>query len=146
MITWDDILFWLRNGNVKSLRRVEKTAEQWAEQLSKEQFEITRLKATERPFSGQSCATFSSGSYACVCCEEVLFDADQKFESHSGWPSFTQPINATVIDYLVDESHDMQRVEVVCSVCDAHLGHVFSDGPRPSGLRYCVNSLAIVKV
>ena len=91
------------------------------------------------------CGLFEPGRYACVCCGTPLFDANKKFESGTGWPSFTQPIDAAVIAYRLDESHGMQRVETICNVCDAHLGHVFPDGPPPGGLRYCINAVALQK-
>ena len=111
--------------------------------LSAEAFAVTRQAGTERPFSSEMCSLFKPGIYQCVCCETVLFDAEGKFESGTGWPSFTQPAAANVIAYRTDESHGMTRVEAICNVCDAHLGHVFPDGPPPSGLRYCMNAVGI---
>ncbi len=104
---------------------------------------MTRKAGTERPFSSEMCSLFKPGIYQCVCCETVLFDAGGKFESGTGWPSFTQPSALNVIAYRVDQSHGMTRVEAICNVCDAHLGHVFPDGPPPSGLRYCMNAVAL---
>jgi peptide-methionine (R)-S-oxide reductase len=92
------------------------------------------------------CSLFEPGRYACVCCDTLLFDADEKFESGTGWPSFTQPATLDAIAYRADRSHGMQRVETVCNVCDAHLGHVFPDGPPPGGLRYCINAVALRRV
>ena len=146
MITWPDIENFAANGNPEPPRKVTKTEDEWRAQLTAEQFEIARLKGTERPFSSDMCSLFEPGKYACICCDEPLFDSGEKFESGSGWPSFTQPIAADVVAYTSDNSHGMTRVEVTCNVCDAHLGHVFPDGPKPSGLRYCINAVAIQKV
>jgi methionine-R-sulfoxide reductase len=107
---------------------------------------VTRHAGTERPFSSEMCSLFEPGIYACRCCGTVLFDAQQKFESGTGWPSFTQPLRPNVIAYHADTRHGMTRVETVCNTCDAHLGHVFPDGPPPSGLRYCMNAVALKKV
>ena len=146
MITWPDIENFAANGNPEPPRKVTKTEDEWRAQLTAEQFEVARLKGTERPFSSDMCSLFEPGEYACICCDEPLFDSGEKFESGSGWPSFTQPIAADVVAYTSDNSHGMTRVEVTCNVCDAHLGHVFPDGPKPSGLRYCINAVAIQKV
>ena len=146
MITWPDIENFAANGNPEPPRKVTKTEDEWRAQLTAEQFEVARLKGTERPFSSDMCSLFEPGKYACICCDEPLFDSGEKFESGSGWPSFTQPIAADVVAYTSDNSHGMTRVEVTCNVCDAHLGHVFPDGPKPSGLRYCINAVAIQKV
>lgn len=146
MITWIDIKKMLQKGNPEPDRRVVKSDEAWRKELTDEQFKITRKKGTERAFSSEMCHRFDPGKYACVCCGTLLFDAGEKFESGSGWPSFTQPVKENVISYHEDNSFLMQRVEITCSVCDAHLGHVFPDGPQPSGLRYCVNALSLQKV
>ncbi|MGG8496620.1 peptide-methionine (R)-S-oxide reductase MsrB [Tenacibaculum sp. TC6] len=143
MLTWKNIIDFTVNENPKPTRRVEKTAAEWKEILSPEVFQITRLKGTERPFSGEHCTAFSEGNYNCSCCDAPLFDSTIKYESNSGWPSFTQPVEVNTIKYHKDASHGMIRVEILCNTCDAHLGHVFPDGPEPSGLRYCVNSLSI---
>ncbi|WP_299622841.1 peptide-methionine (R)-S-oxide reductase MsrB [uncultured Tenacibaculum sp.] len=143
MLTWKNIIHYTVNGNPTPDKRVEKTDEEWKEILSPEQFMITRLKGTERPFSGEHCTSFTEGKYSCACCGTPLFDSSIKFDSSSGWPSFTQPIQENAIKYHKDSSHGMIRVEIVCNTCDSHLGHVFPDGPEPSGLRYCVNSLSI---
>lgn len=140
MITWKDVIHFAVNGNPTPDKRVEKTNEEWSTLLTPEQFRITRLKGTERPFSGELCSIFEEGTYSCVCCDTPLFDSTIKFNSSSGWPSFTQPIKENAIQYIKDSSHGMVRVEVVCNTCDGHLGHVFPDGPEPSGLRYCINS------
>ena len=113
--------------------------------LTPEQFYVTRQKGTEHAFSSAMCAVFEPGRYACACCGTELFDAQTKFDSGSGWPSFTQAIAPGLVNYILDAGHGMQRVETTCAVCDAHLGHVFPDGPAPSGLRYCINALALKK-
>jgi len=140
MITWKDVIHFSVNGNPTPDKRVEKTAKEWSKILTPEQFRITRLKGTERPFSGELCSIFEEGTYSCICCETPLFDSTIKFNSSSGWPSFTQPIKENAIQHIKDSSHGMVRIEVVCNTCDGHLGHVFPDGPEPSGLRYCINS------
>ncbi len=140
MLTWKDIIHYTVDGNPAPLLRVEKTEAEWREQLSPEQFRITRKKGTEAPHSGELCSIHDAGKYACVCCGSPLFDSTIKFESGTGWPSFTQPIDIHAIKYHKDSSYGMVRVEAMCNTCDAHLGHVFPDGPEPGGLRYCINS------
>ena len=115
----------------------------WKDKLSSEQFYITRKGGTERPFSGKYLDNKENGIYICVCCETELFDSDKKYNSNSGWPSFTEPLSDHVIKSLEDRSHFMVRTEVRCNNCDAHLGHVFPDGPGQNGLRYCINSLSL---
>ena len=146
MIKWKDILNFATEGNPEPDRTVEKSEEEWRAQLSPEQFEITRLKGTERPFSSEICELFEPGNYACVCCDTRLFDSSGKFDSGTGWPSFSQPAKGNAIAYTNDGTHGMTRIEVTCNTCDAHLGHVFPDGPEPSGLRYCINALSMVKL
>ena len=146
MIKWLDVLNYARNGNPEPDRRVEKSDDHWKKELTDEQFAVTRLKGTERPYSSDVCSKFEPGIYACVCCDTLLFDANTKFESGSGWPSFNQPITENAIAYHKDESHGMVRVEVTCNVCDSHVGHIFPDGPEPSGLRYCANAISLKKV
>ena len=146
MLNWNDVIKFANYGNPAPDRRVEKTDEEWRAQLSPAQYQITRLSATERPGSSDLCELFEPGTYACVCCGTILFDGNEKFRSSSGWPSFTQPIKENVIAYIMDTSHGMRRIETICNICDAHLGHVFPDGPAPSGLRYCMNGLALKKV
>jgi len=145
MLKWTDVLKLARDGNVPADHKVVKTDAEWRSQLSPEQYHVTRQAGTERAFSSEMCSVFEPGIYSCVCCDTVLFDATNKFESGTGWPSFTQPVAANVIAYNVDDRHGMTRVETVCNVCDAHLGHVFPDGPPPSGLRYCMNAVALKK-
>lgn len=142
---WPDVLRWAQSGNPAPPRRVERSAEEWRARLSEAQFQVTRLKGTERPYSSEMCGLFEPGRYQCVCCGTPLFDAATKFESHSGWPSFTAPLTPGVVAYHLDSSHGMHRIEATCQVCDAHLGHVFPDGPEPTGLRYCINAVSLTK-
>jgi methionine-R-sulfoxide reductase len=143
MLKWIDVIRFSNKGNPTPPKRVEKSNAEWKGLLTSEQFQITRLKGTERAFTGEYCEAHEPGRYACICCDTPLFDSRLKFESGSGWPSFTQPIEENVVAYHKDSSYGMVRVEVLCNVCDSHLGHVFPDGPEPSGLRYCVNSASI---
>ncbi len=142
-MNWNTVLERTRNGNPAPDRRVDKTDAEWAALLTPDQFRITRQHATERPYSGEYCEAHDPGLYACTCCGTVLFDSREKFDSGTGWPSFAFPVTENAIKYLADSSYGMRRVEVQCNVCDAHLGHVFPDGPKPTGLRYCINSLSL---
>ncbi len=142
MQTWNDVLRLAKTPPAPP-RRVEKTKDEWRAQLTAQQFHVTREHGTERAFTGEYCEAHEAGRYACVCCGTVLYDSTTKFESGTGWPSFTQPVEDNVLRYHEDRSYGMSRVEVLCNVCDAHQGHVFPDGPRPSGLRLCINSAAI---
>jgi peptide-methionine (R)-S-oxide reductase len=144
MITWKEVISFSVNGNPEPDTRVEKTEAEWKDVLTETQYKITRLKGTERAHSGALCSIYEPGKYSCVCCDTLLFDATIKFDSGTGWPSFSQPIKENAIKYHKDTSYGMVRVEVMCNTCDAHLGHVFPDGPEPSGLRYCINSESMV--
>jgi methionine-R-sulfoxide reductase len=146
MLKWSDVLNLAKSGNPAPDRKVVKTDAEWRQQLTDEQYYVTRQAQTERAFSSEMCSLFEPGIYSCVCCETVLFDASEKFESGTGWPSFTQPIQENVIAYRFDGPSFLKRVETICNTCDAHLGHVFPDGPAPSGLRYCMNAVALQKV
>jgi len=143
MTKWSDVLNFLKQGNLPAEHKVVKTESEWRQILSPQVFQITRQKSTERPFSSEICSLFRPGIYGCACCGSLLFDATEKFESGTGWPSFTQPIQPNSVAYIQDSDSGLLRVEVICNVCEAHLGHVFPDGPPPSGLRYCMNALAL---
>ncbi|MCO4745210.1 MAG: peptide-methionine (R)-S-oxide reductase MsrB [Proteobacteria bacterium] len=146
MLDWKQVMYRAVKGNpTPPSRRVERTLEEWRARLSPERFRVTRQAGTERPFSSDSCALFEAGIYQCACCETRLFDATTKFDSGTGWPSFSEPMDLAAVAYREDLAHGMTRIEASCAVCDAHLGHVFPDGPAPSRLRYCINAVALHK-
>jgi peptide-methionine (R)-S-oxide reductase len=140
---WIDVLHSANKGNLTAPKRIEKSDEEWKKLLTSEEFIVTRKKGTERAWTGEYCEAHEPGLYACRCCATPLFDSRTKFESGTGWPSFAAPVEANVIKYTKDNSYGMTRIEVECNVCDCHLGHVFPDGPEPTGLRYCINSASI---
>ena len=140
MLTWNNVIHFSVKGNPVPDKRIEKSEKEWCTLLTPEQYRITRKKGTEAAHSGDLCSRYDAGKYNCICCNEPLFDSTIKFNSGTGWPSFTQPIKENAIKYKKDTMFGMVRVEVLCNTCDAHLGHVFPDGPEPSGLRYCINS------
>lgn len=129
--------------SVQKVEKIEKTDAEWRAQLTPEQYSITRQKGTEPPFTGALYRNHETGSYHCVGCGAELFRSDNKFESGSGWPSFWMPASSSAIETHEDVTHGMRRVEATCARCGAHLGHVFPDGPKPTGLRYCINSAAL---
>lgn len=123
--------------------KIVKTPKEWKETLTPEQFEVCINKGTEPPFTGKYYNNKEKGTYKCVCCGETLFNSDTKYDSGSGWPSFWQPLSDEKIEYISDTDYGMVRTEVNCKKCGAHLGHVFDDGPKPTNLRYCINSISL---
>jgi peptide-methionine (R)-S-oxide reductase len=125
------------------MEKIKKSEAEWRKQLTPEQYHVTREKGTERAFTGEYNNAKEKGVYTCVCCGQELFDSSSKFDSGTGWPSFYQPIKPENIEEEFDDKFGMRRTEVLCGRCDAHLGHLFPDGPRPTGMRYCMNSASL---
>lgn len=122
---------------------IKKTEEEWQQQLDEDTYRVTRQHGTEAAFSGAYYQNKDSGAYHCICCDNPLFISSDKYDSGSGWPSFWQPVDEGSVNEIIDSAHGMTRTEVCCARCDAHLGHVFPDGPEPTGLRYCINSVCL---
>jgi peptide-methionine (R)-S-oxide reductase len=143
-MNWSDIQHRALTGNPAPHRWVDRSPEEWQARLLPEEYRVTRQHGTEKAFEGEFCAVHPDGLYACVGCGEPLFDSRLKFESGTGWPSFTEPLQPELLRYHEDHRDGMDRIEVRCNICNAHLGHVFPDGPPPGGLRYCINSAALL--
>jgi peptide-methionine (R)-S-oxide reductase len=145
MVNWNDVIRFVNHGNPEPPKRVEKTDQEWKALLNPESYIIARQNGTERPHRSAMCSLFAPGKYQCICCDTPLFDSGEKFQSSSGWPSFAQPIAVENVAHNKDSGHGMMRVKITCNICDAHLGHVFPDGPAPGGLRYCINAASLRK-
>ncbi len=144
-LTWNQVVERARRGNVSPPRRIEKSDAEWRAVLTREQYDVARRKGTEPRFSSELCGLFAPGHYHCIGCDTPLFDSASKFDSGTGWPSFTAPLAPNVVAYRLDPSHGSEGVEANCNVCDTHLGHVFPDGPLPTGLRFCINAVSLRK-
>ena len=144
-LRWSQVVELADRGNVAPPRRVEKSDAEWRATLTDEQYRVARGKDTERPFSSELCSLFEPGRYHCICCDTPLFDSMSKFDSRTGWPSFAAPLARDVVAYHFDTSYGTRQIEATCNVCDSHLGHVFPDGPPPSGLRFCINAVSLRK-
>ena len=140
---WPVLLLLLAAAAGQAQDKVSHTAAEWKKMLTPEQYHVLREKGTERAFTGKYHDNHKAGTYVCAGCGQVLFDSDTKFDSGTGWPSFYAPASKKAIDNLKDDSYGMHRIEVQCSRCGGHLGHVFQDGPKPTGLRYCINSASL---
>lgn len=145
MLRWKDVLTYAKYGNPEPARRIAHPEAEWARLLAPAQYQVLRQAVTEPPYRNAYCRSYAPGRYACAGCGSLLFEAETKYHAISGWPSFRQPASRAAISYFFDESFGMQRIEARCNACDGHLGHVFADGPAPSGLRYCINSASLVQ-
>ena len=146
MLQWIDIIKYAKYSNPEPDRRVVRTEAEWQQILTPAQYQVMRQKGTEPPYRNLYCRSYEPGRYVCAGCGSALFNSTEKYHAISGWPSFTQPAGKAAVKYAFDESYGMSRMEAVCNVCDSHLGHVFSDGPEPAGLRYCINSQSLHRV
>ena len=144
MQTWNDVIRLANHGSPAPDKRVEKTDAEWQAQLTAEQYHVTRQHGTERAFTGEYCEAHEAGLYACICCGTPLYDSRTKFESGTGWPSFYAPATVTSLKVASDNTFGMSRDEIVCARCGGHLGHLFNDGPKPTGQRYCMDSDAML--
>ncbi len=135
---------WIDINVIQKEEKMIKPDEYWRERLTDDEYEVCRLRGTEAPYSGKLLHNHKTGVYSCTCCQAPLFLSDNKYDSGCGWPSFDAPVNDTAIRYIEDLSHGMKRVEIRCSACDSHLGHVFPDGPKTTGERFCVNSVSLI--
>lgn len=142
-MNWLDVIHRTCAGNPAPPNRIIKSESEWRRLLTPEQFDATRKKGTEPAHSSDMCALFEPGEYYCVNCDTPLFDSGSKFNGNGGWPCFSTPLTDNVVAFILDDGFGMRRIEVRCNVCDAHLGHVFPDGPEPSGLRFCINAIAL---
>lgn len=146
MLRWKDIIYYAKYSNPEPYRRVAFTEQEWAQQLTPEQYKVMRQHGTEPPYRNAFCNVYDPGTYVCAGCHSLLFNSTEKYRAISGWPSFTQPASKAALNYSFDDSHHMQRIAVCCNVCKSHLGHVFNDGPKPHGLRFCINSICLIKL
>jgi peptide-methionine (R)-S-oxide reductase len=146
MLRWFDVLRFAKYGNPEPPRQLTLSEAEWQARLTPAQYQILRQKGTEPPYRNAYCRSYEPGRYACAGCSTLLFDAAAKYHAISGWPSFMQPLAKNLIRYAFDDAHHMQRIEALCNVCGGHLGHVFPDGPEPTGLRYCINSACLVQL
>lgn len=143
MFRWADVICYAKYGNPEPLHPLRLPEAEWARCLTPAQYAVLRQRGTEPPYRNAYCRSYEPGRYVCAGCEALLFDSTTKYHAISGWPSFTQPAARSALSYYFDDSHHMRRMEVRCTQCQGHLGHVFPDGPAPAGLRYCINSVSL---
>lgn len=146
MLRWIDVLYYAKYSNPEPYRRVEKSEEAWRQELTPPQYHVMRQKGTERAYRNAYCRSFEPGLYVCRGCGSPLFNSKDKSHKMSGWPAFRQPVAKGAVKYAFDDSHGIKRIEVMCNVCDGHLGHVFQDGPDSSELKYCINSESLFRI